>query len=129
MEKPFHFGASPVLFEYARELRLNPTQAETLLWERIKNKQLGVQIRQQHPIASFIADFYCHQARLIIEVDGGYHRIPEQYEYDESRTEELKKYGLRVIRFSNEEVLNDTQGVVNKIAREIDKLEGSNAHP
>ena len=119
MEKPFHFGASKVLFEYARELRLNPTKAEKLLWERLKNKQLGLRIRRQHPIASFIADFYCHQARLIIEVDGSYHRIAEQYEYDESRTEELKKYGLRVIRLSNEEVLNDVEGAVKKIAKEI----------
>ena len=67
----------------------------------------------------FIADFYCHKARLIIEVDGGYHNTPEQYQYDSSRDAELENLGLKVIRFSNEQVFEETEYVIRKIENEI----------
>ena len=67
----------------------------------------------------FIADFYCHQAKLIVEVDGDYHNTPEQFRYDVSRDKELEELGLKVIRFTNEQVFNDTQNTLRIIEKEI----------
>ena len=67
----------------------------------------------------FIADFYCHKAKIIIEVDGGYHDIPEQYLYDRNRENELNELGLKVVRFTNEEVLNSIEKVLRTIEKEI----------
>lgn len=114
-----NFGAEPILFEFAKQLRLNPTEAEDFLWNQLSAKKLGVRFKRQHPVLYFIADFYCHQAKLIIEVDGGYHQIPEQYEYDTNRDAELESLGLRVIRFTNEQVLLDIDKVLEKIEKEI----------
>ncbi|MBN1767747.1 MAG: DUF559 domain-containing protein [Prolixibacteraceae bacterium] len=114
-----HHGAMPILFELAKNNRLNPTDAEDFLWKQIAGSKLGVRFKRQHPIAYFIADFYCHKARLIIEVDGGYHNIPSQYEYDCNRDFELEELGLKVIRFTNEEVLFDIENVLKRIKEEI----------
>lgn len=114
-----HYGAIPILFEFAKNNRLNPTDAEDFLWKQISGNKLGVRFKRQHPIAYFIADFYCHKARLIIEVDGGYHNIPSQYEYNSNRDFELEELGLKVIRFSNEEVLFDIENTIQKIKIEI----------
>lgn len=80
---------------------------------------LNIRIKRQHPIPYFIADFYCHKAKLIIEVDGGYHNIPEQYSYDKKRDNELVDLGLKVIRFKNEEVLFDIENTLKVIEKEI----------
>ncbi len=114
------FGAEPILFELAKKLRGNETEAEILLWNHLsKNGILGFRFKRQHPIKYFIADFYCHKAKLIIEVDGGYHKVPEQFEYDINRDKELNKLGLKVIRFTNEEVLFETQNTLEKIEKEL----------
>ena len=98
------------------------TKAEVALWERLRKKQLkGYRFRRQHPVARFIVDFYCHALKMVIEVDGGYHREPEQKEHDLARTKELEDMGLMVIRFSNEEVL---QGIDLVIAKIISVVEG-----
>lgn len=110
------YGAPPVIFGKAKTLRQTMTLAEKVLWMRINKKQLkGYRFRRQHPISNFIVDFYCHEAKLIIEVDGSVHDVEEQKEYDMGREFELSQLGLRVIRFSNEEVINFTDGVVRKI--------------
>lgn len=114
-----HHGAMPILFEFAKRNRLNPTDAEDYLWEQLSGSKLGVRFKRQHPIAYFIADFYCHTAKLIIEVDGGYHSIPAQYEYDCNRDFELEELGLKVIRFTNEQVLFDIENTIQKIKLEI----------
>jgi cyclase len=114
-----HYGAMPILFEFAKRNRLNPTDAEDYLWEQLSGSKLGVRFKRQHPIAYFIADFYCHTAKLIIEVDGGYHSIPAQYEYDCNRDFELEELGLKVIRFTNEQVLFDIENTIQKIKLEI----------
>jgi cyclase len=114
-----HYGAIPILFEFAKRNRLNPTDAEDYLWEQLSGSKLGVRFKRQHPIAYFIADFYCHTAKLIIEVDGGYHSIPAQYEYDCNRDFELEELGLKVIRFTNEQVLFDIENTIQKIKLEI----------
>jgi very-short-patch-repair endonuclease len=112
------FGASPSTFEKAKELRNNMTLAEKILWERLSNKQIhGFKFRRQHPIATFIADFYCHSAKLIIEVDGEIHNA--QKDYDAGRAFELGELGIKVIRFRNEEIINEIDKVIEKIIRNL----------
>ena len=110
------YGASPILFELAKELRNSQTEAEIFLWENLGYlKGLNVRFKRRHPILYFIADFYCHKAKLIIEVDGGYHNIPEQYFYDKNRDSELENLGLKVIRFTNKQVLYDIERTLSII--------------
>ncbi len=113
------YGASPYLFEFARELRYNPTEAETLLWEKLKGKQLGVKFRRQHPIYQYIADFYCHQIKLVIEVDGDYHRLRDQIEYDKFRSDDLSELGIEIIRFSNDLIETDINTAIEIIQKII----------
>ena len=109
-------GASPQIFRNAEQLRNNMTIAEKLLWEELKGKKFnGLKFRRQHPIQSYIADFYCHKLKLIIEIDGGYHNSEKQIENDNERTEILEFNGLEVIRFSNKEVVNNLNYVLSKI--------------
>ncbi|MBN4066146.1 DUF559 domain-containing protein, partial [Candidatus Amoebophilus asiaticus] len=95
------YGANPILFEFARQLRHNETEAEKLLWEKLKKNQIyGLRFKRQRPIMYFIADFYCHHLKLIIEIDGGIHQIPEQYESDQNRDHELDYYSDNRSRFN-----------------------------
>ena len=104
-----------MLAEFAKDNRKNPTEAESLLWEVLKKRQLGKPFRRQHIIGDFIVDFICLPAKLIVEVDGGYHNIENQQILDKKRTEWLEKKGYKVIRFTNEEVLYDTKNVIIKL--------------
>ena len=118
-----HKKANAKLYDYARELRRNPTPAERLLWEYLKNRQAaGLKFRRQHPLGKFIADFYCHERKLIVELDGTIHDTREQKEADKGRTYELNEMGIKVIRFSNEEVLANIKDVLKKI------IEATTAH-
>lgn len=100
----------------ARELRRNATDAEQTLWNALRDRQLaGLKFRRQHPIDRFILDFYCHEKRLAIELDGGYHAEDEQRIYDEERTTLLAAQGIKVLRFWNHEVLNNLEGVLEAI--------------
>lgn len=94
----------------AIELRKDPTPAERKLWSAIHNDQLGVNFRGQHAIGSYIPDFVCIEKKLIIELDGSQHL--EQEEYDQERTKYLESLGYRVIRFWNNEVTNNIDGVI-----------------
>ena len=115
------YGALPILFELAGKLRDRQTEAELFLWCQLDNlKYLNVRFKRQHPILYFVADFYCHKAKLIIEVDGGYHDIPEQYLYDKEREHELEDLGLKVIRFTNEQVLFEIENSL-KVIEEVIK--------
>ncbi len=116
------YEASPILFEFAKDLRSNPTEAESLLWKYLSKNQLrGFRFKRQHPVKYFIADFYCHKAKLIIEIDGGYHKLLEQFEYDENRGSELEKLGLKVIRFENEQIFRNIESVIKIIIEELEK--------
>jgi len=106
----------------ARENRTKLTPAEEVLWERLRNSKTGHKIRRQHPIDFFIADFICIRARVIIEVDGGYHSDADQRAYDEQRTFVLNEMGFKVIRFTNEEVLKSTDDVVSRITNVLDSV-------
>ena len=91
------------------------TPAESALWECLRSKNLGVRFRRQHPVFGYIPDFVCLEKQLIIEVDGGYHFIGDQQVSDEERTRYLNQYGFEVIRFTNDEILNNIDGVINQI--------------
>jgi very-short-patch-repair endonuclease len=115
-------GASAEVFNLAQILRRKMTPAEKVLWEKIRNNKLGVKFRRQHPIYFYIADFYCHELKLVIELDGGIHYIPENKERDEGRTAELERFEIIVKRFKNNEVLNSVSDVINKIKELIKKI-------
>lgn len=115
-----------VLQERALQHRNYPTQAEAVLWEYLKGNRLGAKFRRQHLIGQYIPDFVCLSKQLIIEVDGGYHFIGDQIISDEQRTAYLESFGYHVIRFTNEEVLADTQNVLQKIRHIMNHLNEQN---
>ncbi|MBE9489397.1 MAG: endonuclease domain-containing protein [Bacteroidetes bacterium] len=114
-----HVGATPEIFKNAAKLRLNMTEPEIILWEQLKMKPLGFKFRRQHPIHKYILDFYCHKKRLSIEIDGGYHNCIEQKQKDKERTNYLNSVDITEIRFTNHEVLKNSDVVLTKI---LDKL-------
>ncbi|MFN8322587.1 MAG: endonuclease domain-containing protein [Chitinophagales bacterium] len=121
------YGADTITFEHARMLRNNMTAAEKKLWLRLQKNKMGVRIKPQHPIARFVVDFYCHRAMLVIEIDGTSHFSEQANNSDLLRTNELQQFGLRVIRFTNEQVAKDIDGVVIEIHRQIlERMSGNN---
>jgi len=113
-----HKGAIGKLFEYGRDLRQTSTEAEQILWQHLRNRKLnGLKFRRQHPLDKFIADFYCHEKKLVIELDGSIHNEKEIKDYDAVRTYELKEWGINIIRFRNEEVQSNIKDVIEKIVK------------
>ncbi|MGY6744808.1 MAG: HsdR family type I site-specific deoxyribonuclease [Cecembia sp.] len=105
------------LVNEARELRKNQTPAEETLWQLLRNKKLnGLKFRRQHQIGSYITDFYCHEKKLIVELDGEVHNNPERKKHDSKRDKFLISSGFNILRFSNEEVFNDIENVLKQIA-------------
>ncbi len=117
-----HYGASGIIFQYAETLRKNMTPAEKIIWERVCRNQLGLRIRRQHPAWKYIADYYCHEVKLIIEVDGEIHSTKESKAYDINRDVTLNEFGIEVIRFSNEQVINEIDYVIDQIKKKIEEL-------
>jgi|ERR1035437_7423298 very-short-patch-repair endonuclease len=107
--------------EIRAELKENPTDAEKLIWEYLRNKKTGYKIRRQHVIDNFIPDFVCLSKKLVIEIDGGIHL--QQKEQDALRTNTLNEKGYKVIRFTNEEVFANPLIVVSKIKEILDSRE------
>ena len=120
MTDNLHQGANPRLFGYARVNRQISTEAEAILWQCLRNRQLkGCKFRRQHPIADYIADFYCFELGLVIEVDGEYHMTKEQKAYDEERTCRLNELKIKVIRFTNREVVERLDFVLQEIEKHL----------
>ena len=118
-----HLNASPIIFKRAQKLRDNETKAEIILWFYLSNRQMeGVKFRRQHPANKFAVDFYTVELKLVIEVDGKYHENREQKFYDDDRSEILESYDLVILRFTNEQVINSTQSVLDEIRRTIRAL-------
>lgn len=115
MSKQLHRGANHLIFHKARELRNNLTSAEEVLWGYLKTKPLGYKFRRQHPYSLYILDFYSHALKLVIEVDGSIHNIESVKLNDIERQKFLEQDGLKVIRFTNEEVLNKLELVMKRI--------------
>lgn len=104
------------IIEVARALRQRQTPAETLLWQRLRRRQLdGLKFRRQHHFGRYIADFYCAELNLIVECEGGIHDKRDQQEYDQHRFEELDARGLTVLRVKNSEVLDKLDDVLQRI--------------
>lgn len=106
----------PPILEAARTLRRTMTDAEQLLWHCLRRKQLGgFRFRRQHPFERFILDFYCCEVKLAIELDGGQHNEPDAKARDKERSELLAGHRIQVIRFWNNEVFANTEGVLQRI--------------
>ena len=102
----------------ARLLRRNMTDAERLLWSKLRRKSLGVKFRRQEPLGPFIVDFVCYEKRLVLEVDGGQHA--QRRVRDQRRDRVLEEMGFRVLRFWNHEVLGNIEGVLQRILEALD---------
>jgi len=128
---PIYFGAGPELMRIAGDLRKSMTPAENILWERLRNRQLkGYKFRRQHPLKDFIVDFFCYDAMLVIEVDGAVHDNDYQNERDFQRAQILKRFGIKEIRFKNDEVVNHIDLVIQKIEAKLEnKLRNSSLPP
>ncbi len=122
----YHLQADPLLYAklkgFSKKHRKEPTQAEALLWTKLSNNQLGIKFRRQHIIGRYIADFASLSKRLIIEVDGLYHQLPEMVISDAERTKELNSLGYEVLRFTNDEILSNINAVVQSISTKLSQL-------
>jgi cyclase len=124
MSKKLFLGAGAPIFRNAEKLRHNPTHAELLLWGYLKSNQLGVKFRRQHPLSIYIADFYCHQHKLIIELDGSIHNIPEVAAHDSERQCNLELDGFKILRFNNQDIYNQLEKVLATIKNELTHFSG-----
>ncbi|MDK2980175.1 MAG: hypothetical protein PWQ55_522 [Chloroflexota bacterium] len=120
--------SQPHTARFAHDLRANPTPAEIRLWSVLRKRQrAGARFRRQHPIGPFVVDFCAPRIKLVIEVDGGQH--VDLHAYDQRRTAYLTAHGYRVLRFWNNQVMDDLNGVVIAIENVIDELlDGKNNH-
>ncbi len=110
----------PVLKDRRRDLRKNLTDAERKLWLKLRNKQLyGLKFFRQYGAGSYILDFFCPAVKLAVELDGGQHAQPRQISYDKNRTLFLKSRGIKIIRFWDDDVLKNTEGVLLEISRNL----------
>ena len=121
-----YYGANPMLFTLAQELRAKMTEAEEILWNAIKINEWHLKFRRQHPISNYIADFYCHKIKLVIELDGGYHENKEVKIYDEKRENDIGEFGIKILRFRNEEIINNIESVLKKMNDTISAIQQEN---
>ncbi|HZI52058.1 MAG TPA: endonuclease domain-containing protein [Chitinophagaceae bacterium] len=116
------YKADPLIFEKARELRNKLTHAEQTFWLLLKEHFPKYKFRRQHPLAIYVADFYCHKLRLVIEIDGSIHNSSEAKLDDEKRQKDLENLELTVIRFTNEQIRSEIEKVIDVISSTIGKL-------
>ena len=106
---------------FARKLRHNQTEIEGHLWQYLRDRRLGgYKFRRQHPIKDFILDFYCPEKKLAVELDGGQHDTNQQIIYDQNRTAILEKENIKVLRFWDNEALQNTDGILDVILEELE---------
>lgn len=118
-----HHDASSTIHHLARNLRKDETEAEKQLWQELKNRKCaGLKFRRQHPFSKFVLDFYCHEKKLVVEVDGTVHDNIDVKERDENRTYEIEQAGLTVIRIRNEEIFMDLKLVLERIVKVAESL-------
>lgn len=115
---PFHHGASKGTKDFAKHLRQRETSAEDLFWEMVRDrKMLNLKIRRQHPIGKYIADFYCHELKLVIELDGSIHDLELVKKKDKIREAFLISEGLTVMRFTNNDVFSNPHVIEDAIKK------------
>ena len=123
IDRHMFYGAKKNIFLKAIELRNNMTEAEKVLWEELKKKEIfKARWKRQHPIDIFVVDFYCHKYKLAIEVDGEIHLKEEIREHDDGRAHDIEKFGIKILRFTNKQVLEEIEFVKNRILIEINLL-------
>jgi len=115
------FEASPDIFRFAHWLRNNMTQAETLLWTELRNNQMGIRFKAQHPMMNYIVDFYSYKLKLVIELDGPIHNF--KISYDTERKQNIENAGNSIIRFPNEQVINNLNEVLDTIRFKIVEIQ------
>jgi len=125
MKENMFYGAGPLIFKKAEELRKNMTSAERIIWKHIHVNEWKLKFRRQHPVSNFIVDFYCHALKLVIEIDGDIHDVEEVKKNDILREKTLSSLGLKVLRFNNEVVCKNSKEVLRKIDETIRMLQGS----
>ncbi len=108
-------GANHLVFGFAKKLRKEMTDAEKILWMHLKSGVQGLKFRRQHPIGIYVADFFCHKLKLIIEIDGSIHDLEEIKIYDEEREKCIIGLGYKIVRFSNEQVYNNLEFILAEI--------------
>ncbi len=121
MKANMFFGASKLIFENAKSMRKNMTDAENVLWGYLRAKPNGLKFRRQHPLGIYIADFYCHKLKLVIELDGSVHDNEEVKKNDALRQKLIEEDGLNLIRFTNKEVMNNIQNVLALLAQKYNE--------
>lgn len=119
MKTNMFYGAGPMIFLLAKKLRNNVTPTEMILWGRLKEYFPKHRFRRQHPISLYIADFYCHTEKLVIEIDGSIHDLETVRSNDIIRQKDLEDLGLKVLRFTTKEILIDLESVLLKIKESI----------
>lgn len=112
------YGASPAIFSKAKSLRNNTTQSESRIWLLIKDRYKNFKFRRQHPMGPYIADFYCHKLKLVIELDGKHHfEDTNQIAHDKQRDDDMMKWGVKVLRYPNrishEIILTDIENIIS----------------
>lgn len=125
MKQDMHYGAIKPIFENAEYLRKNMTHEEKIVWAYLSNNQMGFKFRRQHPIWMYIADFYCHELKLVIEIDGSIHNLNDVKMKDVIRENDLVDFGITVLRFTNETVRSEMEVVIKNITETIIKLSES----
>lgn len=125
MKENMHYGAGHLIFQRAEELRNKMTPAEEILWKILHINVWKVKFRRQHPIWQYIADFYCHKLKLVIELDGSVHDVDEVRNNDIEREKHLRDFGITVLRFSNTEIFKNISLVLEKISQTVEQLKSS----
>ena len=108
-----------MIFERAKKLRNNVTPTEMILWGRLKEYFPNLKFRRQHPVSLYIVDLYCHTEKLVIEIDGSIHDLEEVKISDEIRQKDLEYLGLKVIRFTTNEIKNNLEAVLQTIEKHL----------
>ncbi len=119
------YKAHPLIFKKAEELRNNSTPTEELLWNYLGQGQFGLKFRRQHPASMYVLDFYAHQIKLAIEIDGSIHAKEDVKRNDIERQKHLESLGVHFLRFTNQQVLTQLEFVIEKIKNKIENLKTS----
>ncbi len=122
MKNNMFYKAHPLIFKRAEELRNNPTDTEAILWNYLRQSQLGIKFRRQHPAACYVLDFYAHQIRLAIEIDGSIHSLEEVKNNDTERQTQLEGLGIKFLRFTNTQVKMELEKVIFAISEKLKEL-------
>ena len=124
MKENIFYKAHHLIFKRAEELRNSPTETEDLLWNFLKQGQLGVKFRRQHPASNYVLDFYAHSIKLAVEIDGSIHSLEEVKQNDLTRQKSLEENGILVLRFSNQQIKHELDKVISIISQKIKELSG-----